>query len=126
MVEQRHLRLCQLDHVAERTGSDADGDRRHEARQQWCRRDVGEGGVDARPGAEWVECPLGGHDDTVDLDVMAAGAAQARHVPRVLDQHVLRPEHRDAQLRDTVGDALDAVDVDDIGVFTTTDERPPP
>ena len=68
--------------------------------------------------------PLGGHDDVVDPEVVAARAAQPDGRPGVLDRDVLRREHRDAELRHAVDDTLDAVAVEHVGVLAAAREAP--
>ena len=75
--------------------------------------------------AHRVEGSLRGHDHRVDVEVVAAGPAEAGHRPRVLDHDLVRGEDGDAKAGDAVDDRLDAVAVDPVGVLAAAGEAPP-
>ncbi len=72
-----------------------------------------------------VERSLRGHDRRVDVEVVAAGPAEAGHRPRVLDHDLVGGEDGGAKARDAVDDRLDAVAVDPVGVLAAAGEAPP-
>ena len=96
----------------------------HHQREDGRRWQVHDQRVDAGLAAHRVVGALGGDDGAVDVEVVAAGAAQPGHRPGVLDGDVAGGEHGAAQLRHAVDDAFHAVAEDHVGVLAPAGEAP--
>ena len=106
--------------VPTRDARDREADERHHG-------DADDRCVDVGSSAERRAAPVGADERIVDVEVVAARAAQARDLPRVLDDDLIGREDRDAQSGlAAVAVELDAVPVDPVGVLAAAGEAPPP